>query len=93
MLLFISYPMISDGALDLPADLGQPAHILTTGHPLFAVAFGKARNTLGKGFAECSTRQKINRQRRLCRVLFVGHSAKSLPSVGKALGKDLHSAK
>ena len=39
------------------------------------------------------TRQRINRQISLCRVLFVGHSAKPLPSAGKALGKDLHSAK
>ena len=33
------------------------------------------------------TRQKINRQRNICRVLFVGHSTKPLPSAGKALGK------
>jgi len=33
------------------------------------------------------------RQTAICRVLFVGHSAKPLPSAEKALGKDLHSAK
>jgi len=33
------------------------------------------------------------RQTTICRVLFVGHSAKPLPSIVKALGKDLHSAK
>jgi hypothetical protein len=37
--------------------------------------------TLGKGFAECNTRQRFHRQRVLCRVLFFGHSAKILPSV------------
>jgi len=50
-------------------------------------ALGKARFTLGKGFAECRTRQRIRRQRILCRVPPVGHSAKPLPSAMSALGK------
>ena len=40
-----------------------------------------------------SCRHIPSRQRLLYRVLFVGHSAKPLPSAGKTLGKDLHSAK
>ena len=43
--------------------------------------------TLGKGFAECYTRQTLYRQTLVCRVFFVGHSAKTLPSVQKTLGK------
>ena len=52
---------------------------------------GKGYFTLGKGFAECNTRQitlgKEHSARVLCRVLFFGHSAKTLSSVKK------HSAK
>jgi len=53
---------------------------------------GKGLKTLGKAFAECGTRQRTLgnayiRQRVLCRVLFIGHSAKALPSAVK------HSAK
>jgi hypothetical protein len=48
---------------------------------------GKGYFTLDKGFAECNTRQRFHRQRVLYRVLFFGHSAKTLPSVKK------HSAK
>ena len=35
-----------------------------------------------------SLRQKISRQRFLCRVLFIGHSAKTLPSANPAPGKE-----
>jgi len=35
-----------------------------------------------------SIRQKISRQRFLCRVLFIGHSAKTLPSANPAPGKE-----
>jgi hypothetical protein len=44
---------------------------------------GKGYFTLGKAFAECNTRQIFHRQMVLCRVLFFGHSAKTLPSVKK----------
>lgn len=37
---------------------------------------GKAPITLGKGFAECDTRQLLWRRSRLCRVPFFEHSAK-----------------
>ena len=50
-------------------------------------ALGEAQKTLGKGFAECYTRQTLYRQTLVCRVFFVGHSAKTLPSVQKTLGK------
>lgn len=53
---------------------------------------------LGKGFAECYTRQRTPgippfRQTEICREPFVGHSATSLPSVFMALGKGLNSVK
>jgi hypothetical protein len=35
-----------------------------------------------------SRRQKVSRQRFLCRVLFIGHSAKTLPSANPAPGKE-----
>jgi hypothetical protein len=35
------------------------------------------------------TQKKKYQQRRLCRVLFVGHSAKALTSAKVALGKDV----
>jgi len=60
-------------------------------------ALGKAKKTLGKGFAEC--RHSANDTRRILvskqtlRVFFVGHSAKTSPSAEKTLGKDLYSAK
>ena len=44
-------------------------------------------------FAECprhsakNTRRNFSRQSRLCRVSFIGHSAKVLPSAQNALGK------
>jgi hypothetical protein len=34
------------------------------------ITTGKCYFTLGKGFAECNTRQRFHRQRVLCRVLF-----------------------
>ena len=34
------------------------------------------------------TRQKIDRQSTLCRVYFIGHSAKALPSAPETLGKE-----
>jgi hypothetical protein len=34
------------------------------------------------------TAKKIRRQKPLCRVFFVGHSAKALPSATTALGKE-----
>ena len=51
---------------------------------------GKALNTLGKGFAECHTRQrplegKNGWQSSLCREPFVGQL---LPSAETALGKE-----
>jgi hypothetical protein len=50
-------------------------------------ALGEALKTLGKGFAECNTRQTVHRQRLLCRVLFLGHSAKMFAECQGALGK------
>ena len=35
-----------------------------------------------------NTRQKIDRQNTLCRVSFIGHSAKALPSAPGTLGKE-----
>ena len=35
-----------------------------------------------------SLRQKVSRQRFLCRVLFIGHPAKTLPSANPAPGKE-----
>jgi hypothetical protein len=44
---------------------------------------GKGYFTLDKAFTECNTWQIFYRQRDLCRVLFFGHLAKTLPSVEK----------
>ena len=50
-------------------------------------ALGNVLKTLGKEFAECYTRQTLYRQTLVCRVFFVGHSAKTLLSAQKTLGK------
>jgi hypothetical protein len=44
---------------------------------------GKDLKTLGQAFAECRTRQSL-----LCRVLFLGHSAKRFAECQTALGKE-----
>jgi hypothetical protein len=55
-------------------------------------ALGKALKTLGKGFAECDTRQRrLDKQcigKALCRVLFLGHSTKRFAECQGALGKE-----
>jgi hypothetical protein len=65
-------------------------------------ALDEALKTLGKGFAECYTRQRlcrvlhsakkarqtVHRQSLLCRVLFLGHSANLFAECQRALGKE-----
>jgi hypothetical protein len=65
-------------------------------------ALGKALKTLGKGFAECRTRQRlcrvshsakrarhtVHQQSLLYRVLFLGHSTKWFAECQRTLGKE-----
>ena len=52
-------------------------------------ALGEALKTLGKGAKKA--RQTVHRQSLLCRVLFVGHSAKMFAECQGALGKEKRS--
>ena len=55
-----------------------------------SAALGKARNILDKGFAECHTRQRALGKELIGKEAF---AECFLSSAGKALDKDLHSAK
>ena len=81
-------PAVAEQLIALPDTLSLPSACSTRQSPKYT------RQRLCRvPHSAKGTRQKINRQRCLCRVLFVGHSAKPLPSARKTLGKDLHSAK